>query len=259
MTAAHDVTVADLAQAPRLLVALDFDGTVAPLVDDPSTSRVTAAAQAAIDRLRALPDTWVAFVSGRPLDALARLTEAGPDALLVGSHGVEVSIRGEVAAFELNADERDRMSRLESALTELAATLPGTRLEHKPVGYGVHTRVVADHSRVPALHSAARHAADRIGGFTTRVGKDIIEFSVRDVNKGDGVRMLRELLRDVAVLYAGDDVTDEDAFAVLEAGDLGVKVGAGDTRARARVAGVPAFAQLLAQLATGREASVARH
>ncbi|MFC4242609.1 trehalose-phosphatase [Gryllotalpicola reticulitermitis] len=253
-----------LARVPRLLVALDFDGTVAPLVDDPSMSRVAPGAQAAIDRLRGIAGTWVAFVSGRPLASLARLTESGTDALLVGSHGVEVSIRGEIAELALSAEENDRMTRLEAALTGLVASVPLAHLEHKPVGYGVHTRRVVDQSLVPPLQAAARHAADGVGGFTTRVGKDIVEFSVRDVNKGDGVRMLRALLAGeeggpVAVLYAGDDVTDEDAFAVLEPGDLGVKVGEGATQARARVADIPAFTQLLADLAARREASVQLH
>jgi trehalose 6-phosphate phosphatase len=258
-----DAPLEELAAAPRLLVALDFDGTVAPLVDDPSTSRIAPEAAAAIARLRALPATWVAFVSGRPLSSLATLTAAGPDALLVGSHGVEVSIRGELADVGLSADERGRMSQLESELVRLVASVPHARLEHKPVGYGVHTRLVADTELVPPLQQAARAAAERIGGFTTRVGKDIVEFSVRAVDKGDGVRLLRELLAaeqggQVAVLYAGDDVTDEDAFAVLEAGDLGVKVGEGDTRAGARVADVDAFAALLGQLGALREAAVLR-
>jgi len=250
-----------LAAAPRLLVALDFDGTVAPLVDDPSTSRVTPEAAAAIARLRALPRTWVAYVSGRPLDSLGRLTESGPDALLIGSHGVEVSIRGELADVALSDAERERMAALESELVELVASVPYARLEYKPVGYGVHTRLVTDTELVPPLQQSARALAEEIGGFTTRVGKDIVEFSVRDVTKGDGVRMLRELLAEeegapVTVLYAGDDVTDEDAFAVLEPGDVGVKVGEGDTRASERVADVGAFAGLLASLAAAREASV---
>jgi len=254
------VGVESIAAAERLLVALDFDGTVAPLVDDPSTSRVTPAAAEAIARLGALPATWVAFVSGRPLASLAQLTGAGPDALLIGSHGVEVSLRGRLADAELSDDERARMARLEAALIELVTAVPGARLEHKPVGYGVHTRLVERTELVAPLQQAAREAADAIGGFTTRVGKDIVEFSVRAVNKGDGVRMLRELLADeaggpVAVLYAGDDVTDEDAFAVLGEGDLGVKVGEGPTAATARVADVEAFATLLSELATVREAS----
>jgi len=261
---AHGTPIDDLAAAERLLVALDFDGTVAPLVDDPSTSRVTPAAAAAIARLRELPRTWVAFVSGRPLGELGRLSEAGPGALLIGSHGVEVSIRGQLAEVELSDDERGRMSRLEAALDELVTAVPRARLEHKPVGYGVHTRLVEDGELAARLQQAAAAAAEAIGGFRARAGKDIVEFSVRDVDKGDGVRMLRELLAaeesaPITVLYAGDDVTDEDAFAALEPGDLGVKVGQGATRAGARVADVDAFAEALSRLAAAREASVSSH
>jgi trehalose 6-phosphate phosphatase len=253
---------AALAAAPRLLIALDFDGTVSPLVDHPADSRVAPDAAAAIARLRPLPGTWVAFVSGRPLDSLSRVTEAGADALLIGSHGVEVSLRGEVADIGLSDDERRRLAELEAALVPLVAAVPAARLERKPVGFGVHTRLVGDPSAVLPLQQAAREAAERVGGFTERLGKDILEFAVRDIDKGDGVRMLRRLLEGesggpVTVLYAGDDVTDEDAFAALDParGDLGVKVGEGETVARARVAGIPAFAELLDALAAAREAS----
>lgn len=256
----HDPTA--LAAAPRLLVALDFDGTVSPLVDHPADSRLAPEAAAAIARLRALPRTWVAFVSGRPLDSLARVTEADADALLIGSHGVEVSLRGRVADIGLSDDERRRLAELEAALTPLVASASPARLEHKPVGFGVHTRLVADPAVVAPLQQAAREAAERVGGFTERLGKDILEFAVRDIDKGDGVRMLRRLLEEedggpVCVLYAGDDVTDEDAFAALDParGDLGVKVGDGATRASVRVAGIPAFAALLDALATERQAS----
>jgi trehalose 6-phosphate phosphatase len=263
-TADVESRLAAVAAAPQLLVALDFDGVMAPLVDDPSTSRITPAGVAALERLRSLTETWVAFVSGRPLGDLGLLTESGPDALLVGSHGVEVSLRGEIADFALSVDESERLARLEAALTPLVAGVPGARLEHKPVGYGVHTRLVVDKSLVPPLEAAARAAADEIGGFTTRVGKDIAEFSVRSVTKGDGVTLLREKLaletgEPVTVLYAGDDVTDEDAFAALEPTDLGVKVGPGETRATARVAGIPEFAALLDALASAREASARRN
>ncbi|WP_022881172.1 trehalose-phosphatase [Gryllotalpicola ginsengisoli] len=250
-----------VAQAPDLLVALDFDGTVSPLVDDPAESRLVPAAAAAIARLRALPRTWVAFVSGRPLASLARVTGADDDALLIGSHGVEVRIGGAIADLGLSAEERGRLVALESKLAPIVAGVPEAYLEHKPVGFGVHTRRVRDKSLVPGLHAAARTAAADVGGFTERDGKDILEFSVRDVTKGDGVRALRELLGDeaqgdVTVVYAGDDVTDEDAFAVLGPGDLGVKVGPGETRAAERVADVPAFAEWLTRLADAREASV---
>jgi trehalose-6-phosphatase len=62
-----------LAATDRLLVALDFDGTLAPTVDRPEDARAVPAAREAIQRLVALEDTWVAYVSGRALDSLIQV------------------------------------------------------------------------------------------------------------------------------------------------------------------------------------------
>ena len=65
-----------LATADRLLLALDFDGTLAPFVDVPRGARALPESKAALDRLEHLPNTWVAYVSGRPLSSLETVTEA---------------------------------------------------------------------------------------------------------------------------------------------------------------------------------------
>ena len=107
---------------------------------------------------------------------------------------------------------------------------------------------------VAAAYDAAAGVSDAL---TVRDGKDIIEFSVRDAHKGDGIERLREYTRATAVLFAGDDVTDEDGFSVLRPadGDVGVKVGEGDTAAQYRVADERAVATLLTLLAGAREAA----
>ena len=82
-----------------------------------------------------------------------------------------------------------------------------------------------------------------------RGGKDIVEFAVRHVTKGDAIARLRDLRGADAVFFAGDDVTDEDAFRVLDSGDVGVKVGEGDTLAGYRVSDPAALTDVLKQLA----------
>jgi len=243
--------VRELASTPRLLVALDFDGTVSPLVDDPYAARVLAAATEPVARLDALPNTWVAFVSGRPMESLVRVTESDESALLVGSHGVEVRLGGADIDLGLDADECRRLDVLGTALGDLVERTPGAVLEYKPVGFGVHTRLLHPDA-VSAVHAEARVAAERIGGFLDRDGKDILEFAVRDATKGDGIELLRTHVGASAVLYAGDDVTDEDGFAVLRDGDLGLKVGEGRTKALHRVEDAYAVAEVLGLLADDR-------
>lgn len=249
---AFALALSQLAATERLLVALDFDGTISGFVDDPADARVVPKAADAIARLEAQPDTWVAYVSGRPLESLARVTRADDAALLIGSHGVEVRLDGGRVDLGLDAAERRRLDELRSALQEIVDATPDAMLEHKPVGYGVHTRLV-EKAAVPGVHAAARAAAQRIGGFSERDGKDILEFAARDATKGDGVNRLREHVAATGVLFAGDDVTDEDGFAVLTGDDIGVKVGEGDTAAGFRVADVDAVSTLLTLLASGRE------
>jgi trehalose 6-phosphate phosphatase len=248
-----------LADADRLLLALDFDGTLAPFVDVPKGARALPEAKAALDRLERMPRTWVAYVSGRPLASLETVTEADADALLIGSHGAEIRFGRDGVAIDIGDAERDTLTRLGATLRELVDSIPGTRLEVKPVGFGVHYRLV-DAGLGPEIVSRAYEAARRVSDdLTVRDGKDIIEFSIRGSHKGEGVERLREHTRATTVFFAGDDVTDEDGFRVLVpgSGDVGVKVGPGETAAQFRVADERAIATLLTLLAEARESSTA--
>jgi trehalose 6-phosphate phosphatase len=244
-----------LASADRLLLALDFDGTLAPFVDVPRGARMLPEAKVALDRLERLPDTWVAYVSGRPLASLETVTEADDDALLIGSHGVEVRFGRDGVSLDLTEEEQNALRRLGEALGELVDSVPEAKLETKPVGFGVHYRRVAPDQASDVVARAREAAAAVSDRLTIRDGKDIIEFSVREAHKGDGIERLRAYTHATAVLFAGDDVTDEDGFGVLrpESGDVGIKVGEGDTAAQYRVADERAIATILGLLAQARE------
>jgi trehalose 6-phosphate phosphatase len=244
--------LARLARADSLLIALDFDGTLAPFVDVPSEARATPQAKAAIARLRAVPHTTVAYISGRPVASLLRVTEAQPAELLVGSHGVELRLDGASTEVQLEPDEQRLLASLDAELDSLVHEHPRVHLERKPAGLGLHTRLIPS-ADAAAVIAEARSRAEALGpGITARGGKDVVEFAVRSATKGDGVRRLREHVGASAILFAGDDVTDEDGFLALEAADVGIKVGAGDTAAGYRVADPLALAAALDLLATLR-------
>jgi trehalose 6-phosphate phosphatase len=245
---AVDAALETLAAAPRLIVALDFDGTLAPFADDPSQVGALPGSWAAVLTLHRAEDTEVVLVSGRPLDSLARVTQAPDGMALVGSHGVEWRVDGHDEAA-LTADEQARVARIGAALDEVGERFPGVVIEHKPAGHGVHTRRVSPEvaAEANAAASTAAHEAD--ADVLERGGKDIVEFAVRHVTKGDAIARLRDLHGADAVFFAGDDVTDEDAFRVLGAGDVGVKVGEGETLAAYRVADPAALTDVLKQLA----------
>jgi trehalose 6-phosphate phosphatase len=242
-----------LAGNQRLLVALDFDGTLAPTVDDPEKARATPEARAAVERLIALPDTRVALVSGRSLRDLEQVAPFDDRVLLVGSHGIELRLDEPDDVIALDSGERQQLDVLGQVLDQIVDTLDSVWLEEKPAGYALHTRLATDrHSRVAhlvAINEMKAEAPDT----KVRLGKNVIEFSVRSTTKGEAVEHLRRYTRATAVFYAGDDVTDEDAFVALGADDLGLKSGEGPTAADHRVSGPQEVASVLSLLATLRE------
>lgn len=246
--------VALLAATPRLLVALDFDGTLSELADDPMSVRMTPAARAALDQLEQVPDTVVALVSGRSLPDLRIIAEHDDDSriLLAGSHGAEHWVPGVDAASDPDDAERSLRDRLIAEAERLVADVPGAWIEPKTFGFAVPSRRVASerreelHARVDALVAAEAPAWRR------RTGHHIVEYAFRDEGKDTAVAWLREHTEATAVLFAGDDVTDEDALRSLGHGDVGVRVGTGESAASVRVADVAGLATLLADLAAAR-------
>ncbi|GAA2737685.1 hypothetical protein GCM10009867_25830 [Pedococcus aerophilus] len=245
------------AERDRVLVATDFDGVLAPLVLDPSTS---APLPGTIEDLRALhgyPQTWAAVVSGRDLATLTELTGLGDSSVTrIGSHGAESSEAADDAGgTELTDAQREHLTALTAELEDLCAGLSeGVYLEHKPSAVVLHTRRMADEPAAEA-EQAALEVAARHTGLHVLHGKQVVEMSVLQADKGTALVALRDAVGATHVAYFGDDVTDEHAFSALGDDDLTVKVGDGETAARFRVAGPQDAAQALSLLRTLRAAA----
>lgn len=237
----------ELAAVPRLLVALDFDGVLAPIVPVPSDARPLPAAASAIGSLATLPDTTVALVSGRGLADLAAVSGFGTPIRLVGSHGGEF----DDGAAVLDDEQRARLDLLTTELHELVDHEPGVTLEGKPAGIAVHVRNAAPDVATRVLDAVRAGPAAR-PGIEATPGKSVLDLAVLRVNKGAAIDVLRERLKADAVFFAGDDVTDETAFALLRPGDVGVKVGEGETAATHRVADPDEMAGVLSHLLVAR-------
>lgn len=239
--------LAAVAAAPRLLVATDFDGVLAPFVVDPMDSRAQPGTLEALTALAAAPATWSAVVSGRDLATLDELTGlAGSTVTRIGSHGAQSSRGGDLPEGTAAA-----IAALRGAVeAAVAAREPRIRLEHKPAAVVLHTRGLPD-DVLPTAAAIADEAA-AAPGVTHLAGKGVHELSVLRADKGTALRELASALGVDATVYLGDDVTDEHAFAVLGEGDLGIKVGAGETAASARVDDATAVPEILATLASLR-------
>jgi trehalose-phosphatase len=224
--------ITQLARIPLLLVACDYDGTLAPIVEDPAAAAPLPEAVAALRSLATLPQTTVAVVSGRALRDLAALSRLPSEVHLVGSHGSEFDV-GFVARLEPELVEL--RGRLLSELERLAKGHPGVRLEAKPASVAVHTRT-ASPAVTESMLDAVRSGPVQWSGIHTGEGKEVIELSVLATHKGTAIDELRRQVSAGGVLFLGDDVTDENAFKSLSGKDLGIKVGPGESAAHYRVA-----------------------
>jgi len=220
-----------IARSPLLLVACDYDGTLAPIVDDPTKAVPLPESVAAVRALAALPQTTVAVVSGRALRDLATLSRLPSEVHLVGSHGSEFDV-GFVE--RLQPAQTEVRTRLQNALRQITAGKPGVRLESKPASVAVHTRGADPEVATEVIH-AVRAGPVTWPELTVTQGKQVIELSVIATNKGTAVDQLRTQMSASAVLFIGDDVTDENAFRNLHGPDVAVKIGPGDTAAQYRV------------------------
>jgi trehalose 6-phosphate phosphatase len=245
--------VRSIATTETLLVALDFDGTVSELADDPMSVRAIPEATAVLDALSRMDDTYVAFVSGRSLRDLQIITERPPVSpiLLAGSHGAEYLLPAALAEGEQEPlEEPADAAQLRERAIDAVADLAGVRIEDKSAGFALHTRLAA-----PAVAHEAGRRIDALmadAGWRRRDGHDVIEYAWRDEGKDDAVAHLRELTGATAVLFAGDDVTDEDALRSLGPDDLGIRVGDGETSARLSVSDPTELAVVLNVIASIR-------
>ena len=242
-----------LARTPLLLVACDYDGTLADIVPDPARAFPDADALAAFRSNQDSPWTTTAIVSGRSIADLTKFLGTFAPSYLVGSHGAEWQRSG----VTLSLQERDRLAQAAGIISGIVDGGPGLRLELKAVSVVLHVREASK----AVADAAITSATDRCGqlpGVHVRHGSKVVEFMVVGVNKGAALKRVRQASGATGVLFIGDDTTDEDGFKALTGDDVSVKVGEGETAARHRVSGVAEVAEVLrcvaAQRATWAEA-----
>jgi trehalose 6-phosphate phosphatase len=199
----------------RAGIFLDVDGTLAPIVERAEDARVP---QATVDALERLSGRYacVACVSGRAAADARRLV--GLDSITyAGSHGAELLLPGEDEA-EVAPAFAEWAPRVREFVE--SRELGDLRVEQKGAIVALHWRGAEDEE------ARAREIADEANGFITHWGRKVLEIRPPvEVNKGVAVTELirRHDLR--AGLFAGDDVTDLDGFAALEALPAAVRVG----------------------------------
>jgi trehalose 6-phosphate phosphatase len=222
-------------RAAEVAVCLDFDGTIAPIVEDPAAARPLPGL---VDLLGPLADRYAAaaIVSGRPATYLASHA-AAPGVRYLGMYGLEEIVEGRV-----QVDPRLEAARpaVEAAREELAGdpavTASGAHLEDKRYAVAVHTRRVAEPDRWagPIGQAAARIAAGH--GLEVVPGRMVWELRPQvHSDKGEAVRRVVAESGAGALVVAGDDLGDLPAFAVAAELGGGLRVVAGSAEAPAEL------------------------
>ncbi|ELY55138.1 trehalose-phosphatase [Natronococcus jeotgali] len=241
-----------LDDTPEVLLCLDFDGTLAPIVDDPGEAAPTERVEDALDEIAAEPEVTTAIVSGRAL-ADVRERVDGPR-IYAGNHGIELERGGSVAVHPIARKRAARIDEVCEALRVALDPVPNARVENKRLTATVHFRSVPEPAR-PQVERLTRETVARFGGDGLELsdGKAILEIGPAiDWGKGNAVELLVADRDDGTLpVYVGDDVTDESAFRAVEPDGIGIRVGDdAPTAASGRVRSPEGVAELLEWLAT---------
>lgn len=208
-------------RAGRVLLAFDYDGVLAPLVKKPSGARMRSSTRALLARVARLHP--VAVVSGRAWKDCARFVD-GLAPIVVGNHGFELGHPVPVPASVLRK-VRGWRGQLERSLDGI----DGIHFEDKRSTLAVHYGLSRDWRRAERV---VYEAANQLEGTRLLPGKKVLNVLPRDFpTKGDAVRTLVARLGCEGTVYLGDDVTDEDVFAIGPPLVFGVHVGKGPSLA----------------------------
>lgn len=193
--------------ARRVLIATDFDGTLAPIVPDPAAARATPRALSALRVLADQPGTVLAVVTGRPLAELERVGEGLPPCLRAGEHGREGRDADGTPLFSLRSGSEGVLDEPWRSAQALVARFPGLGTERKSAGVALHVRgLPSDHPARAAAEAWTRAA--EAGGLETLRGREVFEAQLPGGGKWPALQRLARHARADFVVYAGDDATD---------------------------------------------------
>jgi len=201
-----------------LLIALDIDGTLAPIASTPAGAAVPEATLQTLRRLTGLRGVQVAFVTGRSALDGRRMVDL-PRTRIIGNHGIEwVELDGTLRVNQAAREAAPRIAEAAEMLSSRLREINGALVEDKRWTLSVHFRLTAPADR-PRIEQVLDDVARRLDLRVTH-GKQVYELRPRlEITKGTAIVELAEKLGvgsgNGSLFYAGDDRTDEDAFRAL--------------------------------------------
>ncbi|NNE20762.1 MAG: trehalose-phosphatase [Myxococcales bacterium] len=241
-----------LALEPPLLVALDVDGTISPIVRDPDSARIPVATLSNLEALARRPGIELALISGRALSSLARMEQLDGIWRAVEHGGLVIAPGQSPAPRELTHDRREALDLFRRWVETHAQD---AFIEYKPQAIALHVRAIAskDPTRAAKLLDEADELAKKLG-LHLRHGKGLREAEAVRHDKGSALEEIFKRSDASSVFFAGDDLTDFSAIEFAALHGVGAFVCSDEQRedppaSAMLLSSVDEVAQLLEQLA----------
>jgi trehalose 6-phosphate synthase/phosphatase len=247
--AARVVLLNEYRKSQKRLLLLDYDGTLVPFVRDHDQAKPGTRVVSLVQRLAGIPGNRVVLVSGRDKHTLEEWFGSVP-VHIIAEHGFfSRPVGGEWRATK--AIQGDWKKRLIPILKLFADRVPGSSVEEKEYSLVWHFRGADAEQSEPVAHELI----DNLNALTANVEVQImqankaVEVRVAGITKGTTARDLMAEEEYDFILAVGDDVTDEDLFAVLPESAYSIKVGSTRSFAKYSCSGVEDVHRLLSMLA----------
>lgn len=241
--------VKDYRQAQKRLLLLDYDGSLVPFSQDFQAASPPKSLINTLSKLSADPTNDIVMISGRSAADLQSWFGELPISL-VAEHGAGIKKAGNKNWRMIEKPDTNWKGLIEPILDKYAALTPGARVEVKP-----HTLVW--HYRAAPPYYAQKYAVTikriikpllKTYGLELMQGNKILEIKNPQISKGKAAQYWLSRHYDF-VFGLGDDLTDEELFAVLPEDAYSIKVGRGRSRARFRLNSHKDVVKLLQELA----------
>lgn len=218
----------------QIVMFLDYDGTLSPIVEDPDRAFMTNEMRTAVKNIAMCFPT--AIVSGRCRDKVYEFVGLA-ELFYAGSHGMDIQgpTKGynnkykkgnEAVLFQPASELLPMIEEVHKTLSDITKSINGAKVENNKFCISVHFRCVEE-KKWGALAEQVKSVVNQYPKLILSLGRKVLE--IRPAIKWDKGKALEFLLEslgfanssDVLPVYIGDDRTDEDAFKVLQSKGLG--------------------------------------
>jgi len=230
-----DVIAARIKEAEHILLLIDYDGTLTPIVERPELANLPPQAKECLQELAESPRLTLGIISGRSVENL-RGKVGIKGIIYVGNHGLEIEGPG---ITYVNPVARKTKPFLHSLCRDIGKELTGIKgaiIEDKGLTLSLHYRLV-DESRVEELNRIFFEITKPLtasGRIKVSKGKKVYEVRPAvDWNKGKAIAFIAQNFNwegETLMIFLGDDITDYDGFRMVDdSGGISIYVGEGDT------------------------------